>query len=286
MGVAALALAAAVCPAFQAVETAPGQDPEVAKMVVQALKAEDPEQKLKLYDKILEKEPGNPHALAGYKEAKAAVDVKHAAAQEEQKKAAQTRMDKGRGEAAFNGAAAAFSGGRIAEARSKLNLAKSLGYSNPKLAEFERVVAAAEARGNFYRYLSLGGAGVLITAVTVWILSLFRKRRPYLEVLSGSTHGRRYPIDKDVVTIGAVAQKGDDKNDIVLSDPDKTVSRFHCEIHRKGKKMYVVDCHSANGTRLDGRPLPPGRLIPLPRGARIQLGMSCSLKFGYERRKP
>src|SRR5581483_4658913 len=229
--------------------------------------------------------PGNTEARAGYKETKALTDQKHAAAEEDRKKSDQKRQDQSKGRTAFAGAGAAFSAGDLIEARRKLSLARSLGYSDPRMNEFERVLAQAESRANFYRYLRFGGLGAVLAAAAAWIGTLFRKREPCLEVLTGGSRGRRYRIEKDVTTIGALAQKGDEKNDIVLSDSEKTVSRFHCEIHRKSSKLYIVDCNSANGTRVDGRAIPPGRLVALSRGARIQLGVSCALKFNYERRK-
>jgi|ERR1017187_5434964 hypothetical protein len=272
----------------QVVEQPPvrvGEDPEISKMLVQALKSEDPQEKLKIYEKILEKDPANSDARREYKEAKFAVDQKNAAAAQETRKKKEEIETKSRGRAALRAAESALLTGDFLGARQKLNEAKSLGQSGPDVLRIERYIGNAEGAGTLRRYAVLGGAGVLLLGLLLWMVSLFRRGQPYVEILTGSARGQRYPVEKDVLTIGALAQKGEEKNDVVVSDREKTISRFHCEVHRKGKSCYVVDCQSANGTRLDGRSIPPGRLIPLKRGAHIQLGASCTLKFGFERRK-
>lgn len=262
-----------------------GEDPEISKMLVQALKTQDPQEKLKIYEKILEKDPANIEARREYKEAKGAVDQKNAAAAEQAKKEASKRSDESRGRIALRAAESAFLTGDLLGARQKLTEAKSLGQSGPDVMRIERFIGNNELKGTRGLYALLGGAGLLLLGLLLWMVLLFRKGQPYVEILTGSARGRRYPIEKEVLTIGALAQKGEEKNDVVVSDPEKTISRFHCEVHRKGKSFYLVDCQSANGTRLDGRAIPPGRLIPLKRGAHIQLGASCTLKFGFERRK-
>jgi hypothetical protein len=253
-------------------------------MLLKALKTDDPDAKLAIYDEILKIEP-NADARAGYKEAKAAADQKHAAAAAEAQKQNDKRVAEIRGKAALKAAEQALIARDFMGARAKLNEAKSLGQTGPDFLRIERLVSAAESKATMWRYSALGAAGVVLLGAALWMVSLFRKGQPYVETLTGAAGRRRYPIEKDVLTIGALAQKGEEKNDIVVTDPEKTVSRFHCEIHRKGRNFYLVDCRSANGTRLDGRLIPAGRLVPVKRGARIQLGASCTLKFGFERRK-
>jgi hypothetical protein len=291
-----LALAAGVCaaraqateqPAARAVE-----DPEVTRMLDQAVKTDDPEIKRKIYcDEILEKDQASAEhraeARQGCKEAMAAVAQKRVAAEEEKRKKDKKREDDARGRAALSAARSAYysSPPNLSLALQKLNAAKSLGQSGPDLDSLEKDLGQRIWRRTLGRAVGFGCGMAALTGLILWIVFLFRKKQPYIEVLTGPDRGRRHPIEKDIVTIGALAQKGEEKNDIVVSDREKTISRFHCEIHRKGRKVYLVDCNSANGTRLDGRAIPPGRLVPLKRGARIRLGADCELKFGLERRK-
>lgn len=284
-----LALAAAlVCPlpAQDAPPAAaPPQDPEIYRMIRQAITSQDPEEQIRLYDKVLEKDPANSYALTGLKEAEQALEKKRAGAAEQHKKEQEHQEVQARGRAALRAAEQAAYLGNWTFARQKLTEARSLGQAGADLTRVDGMVSRAERMGSFRRSLGFGAAGALVLGLVVWIISLFRPGKPYVELMTGAMRGRRYPVDKELLTVGALAQRGEEKNDIVVSDPEKTISRFHCEIHRKGRKCYVVDCNSANGTKLDGRLIPPGRLVPLPRGSQIQLGATCTLKFGFERRK-
>jgi hypothetical protein len=57
---------------------------------------------------------------------------------------------------------------------------------------------------------------------------------------------KKYEIKQTIVSIG-----GSDDNDIVLKD--KAVSRHHAKIRIEGKKHFVYDLASTNGTRVNGR---------------------------------
>lgn len=88
-----------------------------------------------------------------------------------------------------------------------------------------------------------------------------------LVVLHAPVHtelGRRYVLDKDVVTIG----RGRD-NDIVL--PSDCVSRRHARIERRGEAMYIVDLASTNGTFINDE-RKPVRERRLARGDQLRIG--------------
>jgi diguanylate cyclase (GGDEF)-like protein len=76
--------------------------------------------------------------------------------------------------------------------------------------------------------------------------------------------GRRYALDKDVMTIG----RGRD-NDIVL--PSDCVSRQHARIERRGEAMYIVDLASTNGTFINEE-RKPIRERRLARGDQLRVG--------------
>ncbi len=50
------------------------------------------------------------------------------------------------------------------------------------------------------------------------------------------------------------------------------VSRQHCELVRRGTKLYVSDLRSTNGTFLNGKQLPPHQEHKLSHGDRLVLG--------------
>ena len=126
-----------------------------------------------------------------------------------------------------------------------------------------------------------------LLALAAAIALFFRRRRqhryPMLEVTAGMDAGEQFPVQKDVVRVGAVAQDGGQKNDIVVRDVDRAVSRFHCEIVKKNGQLYLTDLRSSNGTKLEGVPLQPGQPALLRRGDRILLADVVELRFGYAR---
>jgi two-component system cell cycle response regulator len=69
--------------------------------------------------------------------------------------------------------------------------------------------------------------------------------------------GRRYPLDKDVTTIGRGLE-----NDVVL--PSQSVSRRHTRVEFRGGLTYVVDGASTNGTFINSgdKPVRDGPLHP------------------------
>jgi len=67
---------------------------------------------------------------------------------------------------------------------------------------------------------------------------------PSIKVLSGKVKGIRYEITGDEFTLGR-----DPKSNIVLND--KTISRRHAIIQKKGKRYYLVDLASKNGTSVN-----------------------------------
>ena len=95
---------------------------------------------------------------------------------------------------------------------------------------------------------------------------------------------KRFEFSGDVLHIGAVGQDGGSKNEVVVPDAELLISRFHCEIHRRGSKFYVFDVKSANGTFVDKRRIKPGRPVRLRNGSRVDLAGVCSLRLGFDRK--
>jgi len=88
-----------------------------------------------------------------------------------------------------------------------------------------------------------------------------------------------------VVHIGAVPEDGGSKNDIVVHDVERMISRFHCEIHHKEGKLFLNDLNSSNGTFVDKKKVPPGRPVRIKSGSQVALGGSCTLRVGFEKKK-
>jgi pSer/pThr/pTyr-binding forkhead associated (FHA) protein len=67
------------------------------------------------------------------------------------------------------------------------------------------------------------------------------------------------------------ARTGGNEYDVVR-DLERMISRFHCEIHKRDGKFFLIDCGSANGTRVDGERAKPGTPMRVKTGERLELG--------------
>ena len=261
-----------------------------AALMSQALTTTDPEQQMSLYGQVVQLDPSNAAAVQGFKEAQAKVQAAQATEQKsEQAQINQQQDSQTREQQTTNSlvqAQSAFLGGHFAQASTALALAERLSPDNPMVRDLRsRINAASSLRSRLF-FLG-GGAGLLGLAglFALWMRRRGLQRHPVLELTRGLDEGRHYALDKDVIRIGAVAQDGGQKNDIVVRDIEHAISRFHCEIARKNGQLYVIDLKSSNGTTLGGKPLIPGQAALLRKGDRITLANSVEMRFGYDRRR-
>lgn len=82
---------------------------------------------------------------------------------------------------------------------------------------------------------------------------------------SGTDRGRAFPIAEGHLVVGRNRDAG-----IQLSDP--LISGEHLRIARVDDAMSVEDLGSANGTKVDGTPLPAGALRVVPFGTLFEIG--------------
>jgi hypothetical protein len=286
-------------PAPNFLPAAPAGNPhqqEISKLTEQALKSNDPEEQVRLYDSILELDPSNLVAFNGRKDAQDKIDKMNAekaqqdaatAREEEEKKKQEEQAQTSEADKreAVKQAEAAFLANNLPLAASKIAVAKKIDPNDPDVQRVDSLIQSKIQAGRRNRImLYVVGSLALIALIFLVVLSL-RKKDAYLEIVDGLDKGKRYNVDQDVIHIGAVAQDGGSKNEIVVEDLERTVSRFHCEIHRYNGKLYVLDCDSANGTYLNGHRVRPGKPARLKGGARMRLAEACTLRLGFERRK-
>ena len=74
-----------------------------------------------------------------------------------------------------------------------------------------------------------------------------------------------FAFEQDEVLVGR-----DEAVEVRLPDP--SVSFVHLRLLHKKGCLFAVDCGSTNGTRLDGRRLPPDEPVEVRPGARLALG--------------
>ena len=256
-----------------------------AQLMNQALNTSDPATQMRIFQQVIQIDPNNQAAFQGYNEAKAKVEAQQREQEKQRDAASAAEQNDARTEDAVNRAQQAFLAGDLTRASSALAVAEQIAPANSAVMDLRRKINDAQALRDRWRYLLSGGALVGLGGVsTFWFLRR-RRREGFLQVVSGLDNGRRYDLSQQVVKIGAIAQDGAGKNDIVIRDVEHMISRFHCEIHRHNGKFYVVDCGSANGTRLDNRKVRPNMPQRIKNGAKLELAGTVALRFGMEKRK-
>lgn len=94
--------------------------------------------------------------------------------------------------------------------------------------------------------------------------------RPMLVLQEGHAEPGRWPIEKDVTTLGRLPD-----NDVVLAD--RLISRHHACIRRDGTQLFLEDLESTNGTYVNGERVGESHL--LQDGDTIQLPPRFQLRF-------
>jgi hypothetical protein len=262
----------------------------VADLMSQALKANDPSQQMQLYEQVVHIDPNNAAAVQGYKEAAAKVAAGQQQTQQQQTQTQQqARTESERDQqvsASLASAQSSFLAGNVKQADTTLHVAERLAPSNPLVGDLRSRINAALSLRHRLVFLG-GGAGVvaLFGAGGLFWRSRRQVRFPVLHVVHGLDQGRVYPLDRDIVRIGGIAQDGGQKNDIVIRDVEHMISRFHCEVVKRHGNFFLIDTNSSNGTSVNGEAAMPKKLVPLRRGSKIDLGGSTVLQFDFEKKK-
>ncbi|MBW2028476.1 MAG: FHA domain-containing protein [Deltaproteobacteria bacterium] len=88
-----------------------------------------------------------------------------------------------------------------------------------------------------------------------------------LHILNGPDRGKSFDLSGDITLIGRSPD-----NDVQIMD--RTVSRTHLKILRKGTGFFIEDMESRNGTFYNGDRVEPGREVALKEGIPIIIGMT------------
>lgn len=258
----------------------PEQTKKIADLKIRADHTKDPRQKHDYCQQIFDINPDDPFANKCKEETNAELKQQDDAAKARQANEQEKNQDLTR-------AKQAFAAGSIGSALDALSMARKKDPNDPEIDRLEKRFQQANQVEKARQYIWAGG-GIAAVAGLIGLLVLKRgKREAYLEVVDGPNQGRRYPLPKDqeAVLIGSVDEYGGVRNHIVLSDPDRTISRFHCRVLRVGRKLYLLDKESVNGTWVDRTRLHHGTPVRLRNGARIGLAGVCVLRLGFERKQ-
>jgi len=88
-----------------------------------------------------------------------------------------------------------------------------------------------------------------------------------LYILNGPEIGRSFGLEGNRVYVGRASD-----NDVQIAD--KTVSRKHLRIQRRGSRYFIADLGSRNGTFFNGSYIAPGLELEVKEGSPIVIGMS------------
>ncbi|GGG67883.1 family 16 glycoside hydrolase [Edaphobacter dinghuensis] len=263
---------------------------QVAQLMSEALKTDDPQQQMQLYDQVVRIDPNNAAAVQGYKEAAAKAAAQQQQQQQQQNQAQQQEVSASQRDRQVSdslaAAQSAFLSGDLKHADKLLSVAERLAPENPLARDLRSRIDAAFSLRHRLVYLA-SGAGILALFGVGGLFwrSRRRVRFPVLQIVQGLDQGRLYPVDRDVVRIGGIAQDGAQKNDIVIRDVEHMISRFHCEVRKKDGHFFLIDTNSSNGTKVNGEPARPSQPIALRKGSKIDLGGSTVLRFDFEKKK-
>lgn len=262
---------------------------KIAELTSKSLQTADPQEQVLINKQILQLDPDNQVANSRMQSAQDKIDkAKAAAAQQEidaKQQAAQAQATDARRRDALHRAEEALIAGNLKTAADQLAIVRKISPNDPEAQVLSERVNQHIRDRMLLQYTALGGGLAALGLVVTLLWKGRGKKFAYLEIASGTDRGRRFEFATDVLHIGAIAQDSGGKNEVVLSDPDRMISRFHCEIHRRGSKFYVFDLKSANGTFVDGRRIKPGKPVRVRGTSRLELGRVCELRVGHQRQE-
>ena len=88
---------------------------------------------------------------------------------------------------------------------------------------------------------------------------------PKIYIMNGPDKGRSFEVDEEEIFIGRAP-------DNEINVKDKSVSRKHLKIVKRGEKYYVTDLGSKNGTFVDGKRVTSGKEYQVREGMPIAAG--------------
>ncbi len=263
---------------------------QIRKLTVEALGASTPEDAVRINKQILVLDPGDMPAQQRLDKAQTQIDAANAqrehGKQEQQASVAKLEANTTQRSALVLQSQDALLRGDPDEARDRLNDAQRLGANGPEVDRLHALIRS-RLRNRLMLRMGLGGGGLVALVAPLVFLSRRRGKTvtAYLVALDGSDKGKRYLLNQEVTHIGGVAMDGGKKNEVLVRDPDRQVSRFHCEVHKRGNSCYLIDLDSSNGTFLHRRLLQPGVAAKLRDGDTFSLARTATFELRLERQR-
>lgn len=297
---------AVVAPAAQAPPVTPpnaltpAQQADKSRMVTQARQkaltrdttAQGAEERAELWKMVLIIDGSDTEARMGFDQAQKDIDAAHArdaAVQKSREDAVAAKRDK------LRQAETALDAGDLKTADGLVDEVLSTAPDDPRALSLKATIADKRKSAATRKKMLILGAIILAVAVAggLLLLQLIRAKRAHdkearaaaaarkaiLKVVDGVGRGKLIALDKDVFRIGAaMGTKPEEQNDLVLSDSDSAISRYHCSIIKKDGGFWLVDS-SLNGTSLNDQKLDRGEDHNLEDGDEFVLADVTRIKF-------
>jgi len=254
--------------------------------------AANAEERAELFKMVLIIDGSDTEARMGFDQAQKDIDAAHArdaAAQKSKEDAVAAKRDK------LRTAETALDAGDLKTADTQVDDVLSTSPEDPRALSLKAAIADKRKSAATRKKMLILGAIILTVAVAggLLLLQLLRAKREHdkqakadaaarkaiLKVVDGIGRGKLIALDKDVFRIGAaMGAKPEEQNDLVLSDSDRAISRYHCSIIRKDGGFWLVDS-SLNGTSLNDQRLDRGEDHNLEDGDEFVLADVTRIKF-------
>ncbi len=250
------------------------------------------EERAELFKMVLIIDGSDTEARMGFDQAQKDIDAAHArdaAAQKSKEDAVAAKRDK------LRVAETALDAGDLKTADTQVDDVLSTSPDDPRAISLKAAIADKRKSAATRKKMLILGAIILAVAVAggLLLLQLLRAKREHdkqskadaaarkaiLKVVDGIGRGKLIALDKDVFRIGAaMGAKPEEQNDLVLSDSDSAISRYHCSIIKKDGGFWLVDS-SLNGTSLNDQRLDRGEDHNLEDGDEFVLADVTRIKF-------
>jgi len=250
------------------------------------------EERAELFKMVLIIDGSDTEARMGFDQAQKDIDAAHArdaAAQKSKEDATAAKRDK------LRQAETAIDAGDLKMADSQVDDVLSTSPDDPRALSLKATIADKRKSAATRKKLLILGAIVLAVAIAgvLLMIQLLRAKREHdkeakataaarkaiLKVVDGVGRGKLLALDKDVFRIGAaMGNKPEEQNDLVLSDSESVISRYHCSIIKKDGGFWLVDS-SQNGTSLNDQKLDRGEDHNLEDGDEFVLADVSRIKF-------
>lgn len=243
------------------------QKQQLIELLQKAFNAKDPREQERIYQQILTLDPNNALATQGLLDARRRIQQEESGRKEELDR-------KQRRDSAIEAARKAYLAGDLKIAQTQIDKALQIDPEDQEAQNLSARIRSDLEAQQFQHTLILIVLVLVVVASIVFLIVWLKKRGGVLEVIQGPEMGRIFPLKNETVRLGALGSEVD----WALSDPNRRISRHHCDVLKSGRHFFLTD-YSTNGTLVNGQQIPKGQPWLLKAGDEISLAGEVLLRF-------